>query len=463
MIPVHSRRVTALLVGLDAAAFVIVWLGFYALRDWLGDSSPWLGPINPIDAYLLALMVYLPFWSIVVWYHGLYDHAEKVTGINELSRILKAFLAGLIGSLAMAYMVKSWDLGRFIILGASAGYFLWLYASRSALRLWKSDQIRRGRGVVRVAIIGVGRTARRVAERILDHPEGGYELVGFVDPHPRRRLDRLAGFPVLGKTSDLPTLVKEHMVKEVFLAVPKLPQHETLGLVLDCEHLGVQFKIVSNLFQVITRQVQVDVVDEVPVVRLRNAEIRPIHAFMKRLLDLTVASGLLLLFAIPMLLIWLFIRLESKGPALFRQVRIGQGGEPFEMLKFRTMYTDAPKYAVAPTDPQDPRVTPSGRWLRKTSLDELPQLFNVLLGQMSMVGPRPEMPFLVDQYEEWQRRRLDVKPGVTGLWQVVGRKNLPLSRNMEYDFYYIMNQSIFMDLVILMKTVPAVIFGRGAF
>jgi lipopolysaccharide/colanic/teichoic acid biosynthesis glycosyltransferase len=184
---------------------------------------------------------------------------------------------------------------------------------------------------------------------------------------------------------------------------------------------------------------------------------------MKRLLDLTVASGLLLLFAIPMLLIWLFIRLESKGPALFRQVRIGQGGEPFEMLKFRTMYTDAPKYAVAPTDPQDPRVTPSGRWLRKTSLDELPQLFNVLLGQMSMVGPRPEMPFLVDQYEEWQRRRLDVKPGVTGLWQVVGRKNLPLSRNMEYDFYYIMNQSIFMDLVILMKTVPAVIFGRGAF
>jgi lipopolysaccharide/colanic/teichoic acid biosynthesis glycosyltransferase len=184
---------------------------------------------------------------------------------------------------------------------------------------------------------------------------------------------------------------------------------------------------------------------------------------MKRVLDLFVATGLLVVFALPMLIIALLIRLESKGPALFRQIRIGQGGRPFAMLKFRTMYVDAPKYASAPTDPRDPRITPFGRWLRKTSLDELPQLLNVLVGHMSMVGPRPEMPFLVEQYEEWQRRRLDVKPGLTGLWQVVGRKNLPLSRNMEYDFYYIMNQSLFLDLVILIKTVPAVVFGRGAF
>jgi exopolysaccharide biosynthesis polyprenyl glycosylphosphotransferase len=314
-----------------------------------------------------------------------------------------------------------------------------------------------------VAIIGVGRTARRVAERIQTHPEGGYQLLGFIDPHPRRRLHALAGLPVLGKTSALAELVRENRMTEIFLAVPKLPQHETLSMVLACEHLGVQFKIVSNLFQVITRQVQVDVVDEVPVVRLRNAELRPIQAFLKRALDLVVAVGLLALFAVPMLLIALIIRWESRGAAFFRQMRIGQGGRPFEMLKFRTMFVDAPVYATAPTDPRDPRVTPFGRWLRKTSLDELPQLINVLLGHMSMVGPRPEMPFLVEQYEEWQRRRLDLKPGVTGLWQVVGRKNLPLSRNMEYDFYYIMNQSLFLDLVILVKTVPAVIFGRGAF
>jgi exopolysaccharide biosynthesis polyprenyl glycosylphosphotransferase len=429
----------------------------------LAGKSEIIGPINPVGPYLAALAVYLPFWAVVVWYHGLYDHAEKVTGLNELSRILKAFLAGTIGSLAIAYLVKSWDIGRFILLGTAVAFFAWLYLSRSLLRLWKAAEIRQGRGVVRVAIIGVGRTARRVAERIQNHPEGGYLLLGFIDPNPRRRLTTLAGLPVLGKTQALADLVREHRMNEVFLAVPKLPQHETLSLVLACEHLGVQFKIVSNLFQVITRQVQVDVVDEVPVVRLRNAELRPIQAFVKRLLDLAVAAGLLAVFALPMLIITLLIRLESRGPALFRQVRIGQGGRPFAMLKFRTMYVDAPIYATAPTDPGDPRVTPFGRWLRKTSLDELPQLLNVLVGHMSMVGPRPEMPFLVEQYEEWQRRRLDVKPGVTGLWQVVGRKNLPLSRNMEYDFYYIMNQSLFLDLVILVKTVPAVVFGRGAF
>jgi lipopolysaccharide/colanic/teichoic acid biosynthesis glycosyltransferase len=127
------------------------------------------------------------------------------------------------------------------------------------------------------------------------------------------------------------------------------------------------------------------------------------------------------------------------------------------------MTQETPAYAVAPTEAADPRITLIGRFLRKTSLDELPQLFNVMRGEMSMVGPRPEMPFIVEQYEEWQRRRLDVKPGITGLWQIVGRKNLPLALNMEYDFFYIKNQSLLLDVVILLRTIPAVIFGRGAF
>jgi lipopolysaccharide/colanic/teichoic acid biosynthesis glycosyltransferase len=180
-------------------------------------------------------------------------------------------------------------------------------------------------------------------------------------------------------------------------------------------------------------------------------------------MDVIVAVILLVLFALPMIVFAVWIRLDSRGPALFRHLRIGKGGVPFQMLKFRTMFTDAQPYAIAPADPEDPRVTRAGKWLRRFSFDEFPQLINVLLGHMSMVGPRPEMPFLVEQYEEWQRRRLDVKPGVTGLWQIVGRKNLPLALNLEYDFYYIKNQSLFFDMVILLKTIPAVIFGKGAF
>lgn len=458
-----STWLTSMLVLADALAWCFIWFGAYVLRDALGVSE-WLEkPINPIDSYVIALVAYLPFWMLCSWYYGLFHHREKINGLNQLSKILKTFYAGVVGSFAIAYIFKQWDLGRFVLLASAMAYFFWLYGSRSLLRAWKHKQVMRGVGVTNVAVIGVGRTARRVMERIATHPEGGYRLIGFIDPHERRRASAVNGFPVLGTTRDLAVLLKTHAVDEVFLAVPKMPQNEMMNLIVACEDLGIGFKIVSNLFQVITSQVKIDMIDEVPVIHLRNAELPFIHRALKRVMDVVVASGLLAIFALPMLLIALIVKLDSKGPVLFRQLRIGKGGLPFQMLKFRTMQTEAPAYAVSPTDPEDPRITRAGKWLRRYSFDEFPQLINVLLGQMSMVGPRPEMPFLVEQYEEWQRRRLDVKPGVTGLWQIVGRKNLPLALNLEYDFYYIKNQSLFFDIVILVKTVPAVIFGRGAF
>lgn len=459
----NSYLVTVLLVAGDAAAFCAIWFAMYYLRDYLATIGIVRRPINPLRNYVVALQVYLPLWILCAWYYGNYEHREKLTGLNQVSRILKTFIAGLIGSLAFAYLFKQWDIGRFVLLSTAFVYFWWLYLSRSLLKAWKQAQILRGVGVIDVLIIGVGRTARRVMERIVHHPEGGYRLVGFVDPNPRRPRRPIAGFPVLGSTRELVRILHEHPVEQVFLAVPKMPQNEMMNLIVQCEDLGVQFKIVTNLFEVITSQVRIDVIDEVPVIHLRNAELPPVQAALKRLLDIVVATSLLVVFAPLMIGIAIAIRLDSKGPALFKQVRVGKHGQLFEMYKFRTMYTDADPYAPAPTDPNDPRITRLGRWLRRYSLDEFPQLFNVLKGDMSMVGPRPEMPFLVEQYEEWQRRRLDVKPGVTGLWQIVGRKNLPLALNLEYDFYYIKNQSLFFDIVILLKTIPAVIFGRGAF
>jgi exopolysaccharide biosynthesis polyprenyl glycosylphosphotransferase len=458
-----SHIVTLILVVSDVAAFVTIWFSMYYLRDYLAQVGIVSRPLNPIRNYVLALQVYLPLWLLCEWYHGNFDHQEKLTGLNQLSRILKTFIAGLVGSLAFAYLFKQWDIGRFVLLSTSFLYFLWLYFSRSLLKAWKQAMVMRGVGVINVLVIGVGRTARHVMDRIVNHPEGGYKLVGFVDPNPRRALRSLQGYPVLGTTRNLVRILQEHPVQQVFLAVPKMPQNEMMNLIVQCEDMGVQFKIVTNLFEVITSQVRVDVIDEVPVIHLRNAELPFIQAVLKRALDIVVASFLLVLFAPLMAGIALAIRLDSKGPALFKQVRVGKHGKLFEMYKFRTMYVDADPYAPAPTDPNDPRITRIGKWLRRYSLDEFPQLINVLKGEMSMVGPRPEMPFLVEQYEEWQRRRLDVKPGVTGLWQIVGRKNLPLALNLEYDFYYIKNQSLFFDIVILLKTIPAVIFGKGAF
>lgn len=459
-----ARRFTMLMAMADAVAFAIIWFGLYCLRDWLAESHILENPINPITGYLFAFCIYLPYWFLVAWFHELYSHQGRLTSLNQLTNTLKAFVGGLAGSLAIAYLFKQWDIGRFVLLMAAPLLCLWFYISRTAFRHWKHAQFRRGIGVTNVVVIGVGRTARRAFRRITSHPGGAYHFCGFVDHHERRKINgSLGGQPVLGHLRDLPNIVEEQNVHEVFLAAPMLSQESMLTLVTECEHLGVQFKIVGNLFEVISSQVQIDEIDEIPVIQLRNAALPPLQAFLKRVLDISVATGLLVLFALPMLVIAVLIKLDSPGPAIFRQERIGLFGRPFRMYKFRTMTTSALPYAMAPSDAQDPRVTRVGYWLRRFSLDEFPQLLNVLLGDMSMVGPRPEMPFLVSNYTIWERRRLDVKPGLTGLWQIVGRKNLPLALNMEYDFYYIKNQSLLFDVIILIKTIPAVIFGKGAF
>lgn len=197
--------------------------------------------------------------------------------------------------------------------------------------------------------------------------------------------------------------------------------------------------------------------------QVAQARPRSLYRLVKRLADLLLALFLTVLTLPLMLAIAVLIPLQTRESPLFLQRRIGLNGRPFTMLKFRTMYAEAEAYAPSPEHPHDRRVTSIGRWLRKYSLDELPQLLNVLAGQMSVVGPRPEMPFLVDQYQPWQRRRLLAVPGMTGLWQILGRKDLPLRDNVEYDFIYILNLSLRLDLAIFLRTLPIVVTGKGAY
>jgi exopolysaccharide biosynthesis polyprenyl glycosylphosphotransferase len=252
-------------------------------------------------------------------------------------------------------------------------------------------------------------------------------------------------------------------VHEVFVADPALGHTRMLSLVLDCEDLGVEFRVVTNLFEVLTAGTPIELVDDLPLVRLGRERVSPLYEPLKRAMDLALA-GLALVAAAPVMLwVALRIRATSPGPALFRQERVGQGGAVFRIWKFRTMARDADPEARAPARASDPRVTAYGRWLRAASLDELPQLWNVLRGEMSLVGPRPEMPFIVAGYDEWQRRRLSVKPGITGLWQILGRKDLPMHENLHYDFYYIRNRSLWLDLSILIRSVAVVLSRKGAF
>ena len=272
------------------------------------------------------------------------------------------------------------------------------------------------------------------------------------------------GVPVIGEAEEIEEIVKKYHIEELFLAVPHLSPTEQLNIINLGNTPGLRIQLVSNLFGVITSRAKVDEIAAFPVITLRDGHLPAPQEAVKRAFDLFVSflgTTVWLLFFHWWIALW--IKMDSKGPVFFTQNRVGRDGKLFKLYKYRTMVTETDQYAVAPTESDDPRVTRAGRFLRKTSLDEVPQLLNVLKGDMAMVGPRPEMPFIVDEYEEWQKRRLDVKPGITGLWQVIGRKNLPLHLNMEYDFYYIMNQSLLLDIEILIRTVPAVITGKGAF
>jgi exopolysaccharide biosynthesis polyprenyl glycosylphosphotransferase len=440
----------------------LLWVGAYALRQW---ANPWFpNPINAFDpSYRRALGPYVALWWGILAQYGHYRHHRRMSSLNDLRRVLQASFVLFLAMPALAWFLKEYDLGRSVLLLTWAGLTAYLYASRTALRLVKRALTRRGVGLTRVLIFGTGQTAREVAESIRDHPEVGYQLIGFVDGGDTAGQTVLNGAPILGRTENLARIAAETRAEEVFLADPQMPKDDLLNLVVEMEEARVTVKTVANLMGVITGEFQDEELADFPVMNLRDGHLPPSRAFVKRLFDLAVVLATTPAWGTAWLAIAAYLKLAQGGPVHFVHERVGKDGKRFRLWKFRTMKLDTPEQSPAPVDPNDARISPAGRWLRRTSLDELPQILNVLKGEMSLVGPRPEMPFIVGQYEEWQRRRLDVLPGITGLWQVVGRKNLPLRYNVEYDFYYIRNQSLWLDLTILLKTLPAVLFGKGAF
>lgn len=458
----RSDLLTALLVVCDVVGFAASWLATWTVRylanPYFAKEINWIWP-----SYVMSLLWLLPVWIFLCAIRGHYAHRDRISSLNEITRIFRAAEEIWLATFVISFLLRGYSLGRAVVLLSVIPQFFYLYTSRTILRAIKRRATRRGKGLKRVLIVGTGETARRALLRIVDHPEVGYELVGLVgrtDEPPTRTINRV---PYLGSLDRLDALIRLHNINEVFLADPKVPDNDKLNLIARCDETGVAFKIVSQMFEVVNPQITIDVLDDLPVILLQPGGLGPLQAFLKRIMDIAIAS-ILLIISLPFsLLITLWIRFDSPGPVLFIHDRIGIGGRRFRLWKFRTMTVETNPYDPAPTDSDDPRITRAGRWLRRTSLDELPQLWNVLRGQMSMVGPRPEIPQIVERYEPWQRIRLEVKPGVTGLWQIIGRKNLPLELNLEYDLYYIKNQSLLLDLVILFKTIPAVAFGRGAF
>jgi exopolysaccharide biosynthesis polyprenyl glycosylphosphotransferase len=458
---VDASGIRRLHIASDCALVAAGWIGAYWLRYSLNDV---LGkPINPFEWYVSALPVVVFPWVFSCWLFGIYRSNRMKTVVDELQLLFRGVALGLLVVSTLSFFFRELQIGRFVVLAGAGLNFFTQGASRVVFHRIERNMRRSGKHDVPALIVGTGVAAIRLLQKVQDHPEIGYRIVGFLDDSEGPDRKDVANRPVLGHLDELREIAIEHEVKEVFVAMPSLGHTHMLSIVLDCEDLGMTFRVVTNLFEVLTAGTPIDLVDDLPLVRLGREKVYPLYAPIKRVVDVVgAAAGLLLL---SPLFGWcaLRIRMSGMGSPVFKQERVGRDGECFTMYKFRTMHVDANPYEVAPQDCEDSRITQYGHWLRATSIDELPQLMNVFKGEMSLVGPRPEMPFIAERYDGWEKRRLSVKPGITGMWQILGRKDLPMHQNLQYDFYYIRNRSLGLDFSILLRTVGAVLSRKGAF
>jgi exopolysaccharide biosynthesis polyprenyl glycosylphosphotransferase len=455
-----ENNFVALLVLGDVIVCALAVLAAFAVRAYWAPT--WLlAPLrHPLTHYLRALPVVIGVWFVVFALLGMYEPRRTLSTIAARGADLRAASLAVLMIAAASFLAHQ-NYSRAILLEFWALALALTWAERYMLGCLRRRILARGTMLSRTLIVGTGDLARIVLSRLQDL-QFGLQAVGFIATMPDAPA-QIEGLPVLGRLEDLPGLLGEHDVDEVLVADPELPGPALMRAIGAGEAAHVEFLIIAGPLQVLTAATELSGPADLPVLELHQRAFGPVQQAAKRLCDVLAATFVLVLAGPLMLGIALAIRRQTGASALFCQRRVGLHGREFTMLKFRTMRADTDAYAPSPDAPDDARVTPVGRWLRRYSLDELPQLFNVLRGEMSIVGPRPEMKFLVDQYEPWQLRRLDALPGLTGLWQILGRKDLPLRENIEYDFYYIRNQSLLLDLSIFLRTLPIVILGKGAY
>jgi exopolysaccharide biosynthesis polyprenyl glycosylphosphotransferase len=449
-------------------------LAFYLAIFFRGNLSAWLN-LDAIDARNLYKLVFLilPIWAFFLFgekegyeYRGKpFKKIFKNTG----KVVLKSF--GVL--LALLFVTKSLDQSRGVLLLFILLDFLLLLFTRKIISSLLGYLRKRGYNFKNVLIVGTGALARDFVEEVKNHPEHGYKILGFLDWDENLKGNLVKGFPVIGTLPDLPALLKNDHVDYVVYGVGRGFLNLLEDSLLVCEEMGVPTCLLADFFPLRFSKKRMGEFQSKPAILFSTAPDGEATLYLKSVVD-RISALLGIILVSPLLLgIASLIKLTSKGPVLFKQQRSGLNGRKFIILKFRTMVgnaeelkpllekkneMDGPVFKIG----DDPRVTKVGKILRKFSLDELPQLFNVLWGDMSLVGPRPPLPEEVSQYDLWHRRRLSMKPGLTCLWQVNGRNNINFEKWMKLDLEYIDNWSLWLDTKILFKTIPAVILGIGA-
>jgi len=392
--------------------------------------------------------------------HGGYRAFSSLLSIRETERLLRVISQSFLVVSGTVYFL-SIPLPQITMLWWAILAALFLLLEKREVYGLLCSLRRRGHGIQRALILGTGSAARRIYTSLLHSPKFGIAPVAFIDLDEQSAISEI--YPCSYRR-DHPAPVLQGPVNEALLrrleasviviSQPEMDRRERKAILREAAELGVAVLFVPEELFRDGCQLDYTDVDGITLAHVSEPQARPLYEAGKRILDVGLASVALLIFALFVPLLVLLVKKSSPGPVFFRQERIGKGGRPFTIYKIRTMYEEAPKYDYSPSQSGDLRVTPFGRFLRRTSLDEIPQLINVLIGQMSLVGPRPEMPFIVEQYTPEQRERLALKPGVTGLWQISADRAFPIHQHLEYDAYYAQHRSFFMDLAILLHSFP---------
>ncbi|HHT9119110.1 MAG TPA: sugar transferase [Candidatus Hypogeohydataceae bacterium YC41] len=443
----------------------------FFIAYWVRDSLFKVG-LYSIKTYLWLLLIIIPLWSLILYSMGLYRIERTYPTRTEILRLLKAVILGNLILGAIIFGLKFIYISRLLI-----GFFgiinlIMLVALRFLFHygidlLIENEELN-------VLIVGTGKGAKELANEIDSNKFFRMKVLGFISENPEINASVINDYPLLGTIKDLPKIMEQKVVDEVILALPRNRLAEFDDIFRYCDEMGVKTGVLLDPFSKMGSKVSIENLKGIPVLTFSATARNELALLSKRFLDIS-GSALLLLTSFPLfILIFILIKFTSKGPIFFRQIRCGLNGRRFVMYKFRTMLQEAeslkkdlvkmnelngPVFKIK----RDPRVTPIGSFLRRTSLDELPQLINVLKGDMSLVGPRPPLPEEVERYKRWQRRRLSMRPGITGLWQISGRNDVDFEEWMRLDLKYIDEWSFLNDIKIIFKTVPVVTSGKGAY
>jgi exopolysaccharide biosynthesis polyprenyl glycosylphosphotransferase len=465
-------------VSLITLAFALAYLARYTLQigsEVLEEYQVSLAEYFPVQlAYMLILLVTLHF-------RGFYRRTRSPSILDDLGHISSATLVAFAGMIVLVFITRPIAFSRLMFVYLVPLTIVMLLIQRIVLRRIRRYLLHRGIGVSNLLVVGATDAASRLMNSVVSNPHLGYRLKGFVDDQIRfsewilpTQYPDGSEVPYIGTINELNDLIYRHQVNEVIIALPS-NYHATINEIINrCRESGVGFSLVPDLFEMRLDLLNFSEINGVPLLGLKNNSLRGWNYVVKRTMDIYLALAALLI-TIPLtLLIALAIKIDSRGPIIYRQTRIGKHGKPFTFYKFRSMRVGSDKQlqalqvlnetgGVTFKMKNDPRRTRVGKFLRRTSLDELPQLINILLGQMSFVGPRPPIDREVEKYQEWHYRRLEVACGLTGLWQVSGRSKLTFDDMVKLDIYYAENWSLWLDIKILIRTIPAVLKGEGAY